>query len=539
MMVGQSQSQSLSDFLPVVGRSPSVSDVGDLPRSVSTEDDDVGVGISGNARERERSAAAAAMLRTPDSISETIRSSAMSCPDRNRLVTSYYQHFHLHHPMLVPRKFFDIESYPEFLEEAVCLIGKIYVSRNVEADEILEAASAVAGSSSDLSDVSVSHVQALLIYGIVLHTLQHHQEAYSFVARASEIATALHMDRAEFASAEAFPQPRTESFRRTLWELYAVEAFMAGLHRTTSKLSEIGDSRFPDPPFLPGIDETSAPQQIHTLSSFEARFFDADPHQEQYSVGCYRIDSIRILHRVLKLSNFDSNTESYAVQSIDDSISGWFNHLPPKYSDVVDEDGIVDPILVQAYFFLYCASIFLHYPRSDLAFTRVASSEVACVESNYSSPSTGIKHTTKALEASKGICRLAAIPNVVEKSSPLFVCAVVLATIVELAYISNSNPQPKSVPKDRLILLLGVLLRLARRWSTADVAARQLRILASSILNPEPATTTQATFFPPTPAWSQLAFDFQNASSWMDFFQIDTTSGDQPVANDDGSFPSL
>lgn len=47
-------------------------------------------------------------LRTPNSIFDKTQSSSLTLsPDRARLVDNYYRHFHPHHSILVPRKFYD------------------------------------------------------------------------------------------------------------------------------------------------------------------------------------------------------------------------------------------------------------------------------------------------------------------------------------------------------------------------------------------------------------------------------------------------
>ena len=91
-----------------------------------------------------------------------------------------------------------------------------------------------------------------------------------------------------------------------------------------------------------------------------------------------------------------------------------------------------------------------------------------------------------ALRISRGICNILSIPSAVENCSPLLTCAVILSTVVELTLHANTRVAPHiSVHKDRAILLLGVLTRLGKVWSTANKAAEQLRVLANKIVAPD------------------------------------------------------
>lgn len=358
-------------------------------------------------------------------------SGGLQTVDSELLLKAYYMHFHPAHPILVPRQSFSQQRYPDYLHWTVFFAAQYYAPQHLGKSDIEEAVKIMLAPDKD--DMTVCRVQALIIYSIVLHSIHRPQEALECIGRAVQLADAIGLSRPDFASSNATPTSvQEESIRRTWWELYIIEGYLAALHRRPSLLSKTG-SFYPP---LPGPEELYAAGACDpkppSLAMFENRAFANDSERSQYSSHCYRIEGIRIIHRVLDLFGHD-HSQPDDVHAVDNAIASWKYYLPRENSDVADGLGDTDPLLFQAHYFVHSASILLHFPRSNLPATVPSAADIACVKDHTQRIPSISQHTTKAIAASKEICNLAASLSSTNYCSPLFICALILACIVQLA----------------------------------------------------------------------------------------------------------
>lgn len=350
--------------------------------------------------------------------------------DTELFINSYYVHFHPAHPLLVPRQYLARQQYPDYLQWTICFIAQHYgvqQSGNHDFEGTFKVMLAP-----DKDEMTVSRVQALVLYAIVLHSLHRPQEALGCTRRACQIANAMGLNRPDFASLNAAPgSVEEESIRRTWWELYVVEAYLSALHRQPSLLSSLERSY----PLLPTFEESYAAGTCDpdppSLAQFEDRAFVRVPERRIYSSYSYRIEAIRIIRRVQSV--WEDQAQPDAVQVVDSALASWKYYLPGARQGVADDLGDIDPLFFQAHFFVHSASILLHFPRSDLPAMVPSAAEIACVASHAEHIPGWSHHTVKAIAASKEISNLAANLPHTDSCSPFFICALILASIVQLA----------------------------------------------------------------------------------------------------------
>ncbi|KAK5747708.1 hypothetical protein LTS12_022257 [Elasticomyces elasticus] len=420
--------------------------------------------------------------------------------DQEALINTFYSNFYASHPFLVPRRHYTSQNYPDYLILTICFIGSHYTNH-----QILAAAStlhdAVATAIAPPDPQTVHRVQALMLYATILHARHEPHHAQTVILRAATIALALGMDSPSFAQDNAAGNPLVEeSLRRTWWELYTIDLYIAALHRQPTcgikgaRKSSVMNYHLPSsqPLFEAGLGD---PHPLTTLRIFEDQAFAliktrTDTSANSSSYG-YRVEAIRLVDCVMCLSE-TANTDK--IEATDAALAAWRLHnssSPP----LMPGGGDIDPLLFQAHFFIHTASVFLHFPRSDFALTVPSSSQAidtTCAKSHTrltSSTSGAQMHTMKAIAASKEICSLAAIPWPLELHSPFFVCAVILACIVQLAAASVGQGRRNQgvddgglleAYRDR-VLLLGSLRCLGEKWAVAHNALQYLRLIAEGI----------------------------------------------------------
>lgn len=131
---------------------------------------------------------------------------------------------------------------------------------------------------------------------------------------------------------------------------------------------------------------------------------------------------------------------------------------------------------------------------------------------------TSTQHAAKAINASKALADLAALP--MEKHSPFFICGLVFACVVNLsacsAYPKRSSTQQN---RDRVALILGVLKSLSRTWIIAQYVSQQLKRAASEIFKTRPELSAAAA---PSNSSYDSGIDMSgfpaDLSSWLDLF---------------------
>jgi len=398
--------------------------------------------------------------------------------DDPQLTNLYYSNFHAAHPILVPRAWYNEQHYPKYLTSVVQFIGS-HFSTSVSSDSLRNAV----GKKLASADAHTSTmVQALLLFSIALHSRNEAKEAQENLARAVDLALELGMNRSCFAVLNGHQQPIVEeSIRRTWWELFIVDGYMAALHRKTGFKSSQVDMGIALPCEETIFTEGICPPNPPTLAQFDGRLF-AD-EEIQFSSFCYRIEAVRILSRVLAIAGADEVHEDQ-IQAVDNALAGWVHHLPATKADIVNNFGEVDEMLFQAHMIIQCSNIFLHFPRSELLATLPGTAEIVCAGGGKQMcPATTLHmHAVKATDASKELSNLAALRVPVQKHTPFFVCGLVLSAIVQLSACSVHACHCMEQHRDRVALIIGILKSLSQHWTIASTVLQQVKKVGAEVL---------------------------------------------------------
>lgn len=393
----------------------------------------------------------------------------------------YYTFFHDAHPILPPIHLIHrLAPLPACLQAVLKFTAAHFIP---DLSTSLYRETAVLELKAD-TEPSCYHVQALLIFSIVLHARNERSEAVESFTTAVDLALRLGMNREAFALSVGGDDPvRTESIRRTWWELYMTDSMFAAFDHMPCKIANntTMDVKLPcdELSFAAGVFLTEPP----TITDFYNRLFANQ--DRDYGSYCYAIEATRILKRTLDLVYIvDDYQLAEQVESIDAAIAAWFHHLPDSKKTVLTPDGSVDQVLFRAHMAIHCASIYLHLPRSHLLSTPTAMASIPCARRGLaiSAPTSNIVHAAKCIKAANDLAGLAALRSPVLKNSPFFICGLVIGAIVQLCACSvraSSSLEPR---RDRLALTIGQLKSLNPTWAISRLVMRQIKIVAREVL---------------------------------------------------------
>lgn len=394
------------------------------------------------------------------------------------LVDIYYTYFHSAHPILPPLHLLYRSYVPPYLDQVIKFVGSHFtpaanseVYRPTVKSSVME------------QDGSVEKAQALLLLAIVLHSRNERAEAGECLAVAVELTFQLGLHRSEAAVAMGGGDPvREETLRRTWWEMFIIEGMLTALgvqrvFRCNSVPLEVAlpcEERI----YQSGLPAPPPP----TIAQFDERIF-ADEERD-FSSYCYRIEAVRILGRVVAVQDMIEGQQDH-VEAIDARVTSWFHHLPESKSELLRPDGSVDEMMFQATMIVNGASIYLHFPRSDLLSSPTVAAEVICGHHGPCSvPSFSHQaHAMKAVKAASELSTLASIRLPVVKHTPFFICALVLSSIVQLAACSVKAGGMPDPSRDRLTLTIGVFKSLARTWAISQSIMRQIKAVARDVMD--------------------------------------------------------
>lgn len=454
--------------------------------------------------------------------------------DHEHKLDVFYRHFHQAHPFLVPRSYYTAQHYPLYLDSLVGQIAARYAIPSYGRTNHREKFDTTLVSGTE--DHTVARVQALLIAGIVLHADHEPHDAHRCISQGMQVAKALGMNDPNFARSYALeadtvmPAVTEESVRRTWWELYIIDVYLAGLHRRR-RCAEDHVLKHPLLPCSEAQFETidiSSLLIAQPLQAFQDRVFDSDRGGLRFSPYSYRIEAAQILERSLALVAA-SDRDHDSVQAVDNAVVSWKYNLPAQYSEVISPSGEVDQMLFQAHCFISCASILLHFPRSELPATVPSTAGITGAQEYRRLLPTSAQHTAKAIAASQEISNLATIPCSVDQHSPLFACSLILGCIVQLSaaciHVHVCGHQCLQQHRDRVVLIFGILQSMSQQWTVASNALQRLQPVARMIFSP-PEPPRGAADIPHTDGIAQSNIDASEGNDagvipWFDLLEMD------------------
>ncbi|KAM0669988.1 hypothetical protein ACQRIU_000383 [Beauveria bassiana] len=472
-----------------------------------------------------------------------------------RLVHLYYTFFHQAHPILVPAASYNRQDQPDYLHQVVRFIGSHY-SKVLRGDDFLEQTTVLLSR----DERSPAMVQALLLFSIIMSARNSRREAVAALSRAVSLALDLGMSRADFAVRYSDGSDlQTESLRRTWWELYIWEIYLALPDgKFTLRCSDVdGGAYLPceEAAYAPSSSSSSAsqrgpPSPPRTFSAFRARLFsspegDSDDNgsteqqppssssssqsPSHFSSYSYRIEAFHILARVMVLNTLHETHPDH-LQSVVNMIVSWGHLLPPCKVDVVDMYGNIDEMLFQAQFIIHYAAALLHVPRSNLRPKFPDLPSTICPETPVRlSPSlTRHIHDVKATEASKELSNLLSVHSRPEGYSPSMIPGAVLSGLVQLAAAEAHASECFEHHQNRAILVLATLSILKMQWATAREAYSHVKAAAAAHMTVAAACATASQ---PVAAAAAAAASQQPSQVQQAFGGADTRMYDESNTN--------
>ncbi|KAK2771033.1 C6 transcription factor [Colletotrichum kahawae] len=332
------------------------------------------------------------------------------------LIKSYYESFHNLHPLLLPRAAFlrlvkDPPSTFNFspLTAVMRLIGNIYARQEwsiLLKDQTEEGLL-------QLSPDSPVLVQCRLLYSIALFWNNFKDEAKHQMDCATEVAERLGMHKSEFSRQYNAGEPvLEESWRRTWWMLYIIDAYYAGTLGTMN--FRVGNIEATvELPCEEREYELEVIPQPQTLEDFDSREFA--PSNVTFSSFAYLISAVRCaalaISTVPKVASKEDSAQ--VIHSADSIIDAWSLLLPKERRNVMSKTGQIDELMFQAHLPIGVASIGLHSPLSDLRFNPVEDMSSCAREPPVDNPSSDLVnvHTVRVLRAVESQIHLLALPS--------------------------------------------------------------------------------------------------------------------------------
>ncbi|TIC96174.1 hypothetical protein CH35J_008749 [Colletotrichum higginsianum] len=374
-------------------------------------------------------------------------------------------------------------------------------------------------------------VQSRLLYSVALFWHSFKAEAKHQMDLAVRLALDLGMFQQEFARTHGAGDPvLTESWRRTWWELYIIDAYYAGTLGTMN-FAVVDVEATVELPCEESEYESGQIPTPKTLDDFDCREFSSG--DASFSSFAYLISAVRCAASAIsaapKITSREDST--HIIQSADSVIDGWSLLLPKDRKQVMTKAGHIDELMFQAHLLINVATIGLHRPFSDLRFNPVEDISSCAREPplEIAKPELVNVHTVRVLRSVEAQIRLLALPVRPFHHTPFVTCMISEGT---LALLSACNfllrGKELSIARDQIRMMIGCLKTLGETWPRTERNVQEIQTVARHVLRLGPnvtAGTSSGTRSSRVPSLSAV-----ERSS-------DSQTG--PVTDDNDVFPSL
>ena len=393
----------------------------------------------------------------------------------------FYSNFHNAHPFVIPQRLYRAKPtlLPPVLKSVILFVASHFIPGFVQ-DGLRNAAENI---TSDRVPADGFKVQGLLLFGMSLFARCEQELALTIIDQAIDLALNLGMNSKTFAITHGMGNAIIEeSWRRTWWDLYMVDGILSSLNSIhhTFRLQHIHND-VPLPCEESDYLECKAITTFRSQQDFLDRAFAAEPFN--YSSEAYKIESVRLLGKVVNISSDIVSPNDEQVESLDAQLANFILSLPPEKRYTIERDGKCDEILFSAHNLIDSALISLHRPRSTLTFIQNHyPTECTRPEAIRAPISAYEVHTAKAIKAANSISQAIALRTPLSKHSPCFVCATLLSAIVHLpAYSVEMDMERASAIKERLQLTINALNSIGEVWPMGKAAKGQISQFARDV----------------------------------------------------------
>ncbi|PKX90766.1 fungal specific transcription factor domain-containing protein [Aspergillus novofumigatus IBT 16806] len=361
------------------------------------------------------------------------------------LIQLYYQTFHRSHPLLIPRKALHSplsEKIPQYILSIMRFIGA-HQHHDPSLKELFRrSAYSVLFDSTPRDGFKV---QGMVLLAIVDHARGAEDSATSIMQAAVNLALELGMNKAAFAAEHSGGNSiLEESWRRTYWELYFVDGYLAAMRDQSAfqLFHSPADVR------LPGDEELYNSGDAVILSNLTFKDLTNKWHfddERRFPSFAYRIWAVRLLGMVMELNrSLDIDLDSQ-IETIDAALVASLMQLPSSQRGVYGSHSGLDEMTFQA-------QMTNHSPSASLDL-----------------------HSQKLLRAADLLCNLATLPNPIKYRTPFFTCALAMCVVVHtVACLFVSVPEKQESIKARIQLGVGALHVLGKSWPLAKTVRQRL-----------------------------------------------------------------
>ncbi|CAI7672030.1 unnamed protein product [Penicillium pancosmium] len=408
--------------------------------------------------------------------------------EQDSLVHSYYKNFHRFLPLLLPRRHMtrhcqnpnrQLSLKP--LIAAMRLIGYIY--NFGEWSSALQDHVETCLAQAMPSDPVV--VQARLLYSVALFWYDHKDQAKTEMDDAIRLALDLQMHHEEFAVKNGAEDPVVgESWRRTWWMLYTVDAYYAGTLGTMEfQVMEV-DATVGLPCEEQEYESGVIPVP-KTLQDFDCREFS--PEDTVFSSFAYLIGAVKCTALAIFSApkNAVKEDSPHVIQAADSALDGWLLLLPKDGKQVMTKSGEIDELMFQAHLLIHVASIGIHRPLSDLKFNPIEDISSCARDPPPDNPTPELinVHTVRVIRAAEAQIRLLALPVRPFHHTPFTTCMISEGTLALLSACHFLLKGPKlAIARDQIRMTIGCLKTLADFWPRTARNLREIQTIAQHVL---------------------------------------------------------
>ncbi|ETS76465.1 hypothetical protein PFICI_11852 [Pestalotiopsis fici W106-1] len=410
--------------------------------------------------------------------------------DNDALVQKFYRDFHRFHPMVVPwehlvRLYQDPDKQPRLapLVAVLRLIGHLFDAQawSQPLQNFVEACFSQAHPAEPVM------VQCRLLYSMALFWFDKKDESMAEMDSAVQLATTLGMHRRDFATAHGSGDPvLAESWRRTWWWIYIIDAYYVGTLRNREFAVKHIDADVELPCNEIEYEQGDIPTP-QTLENFNCREFYPEA---EFSSFAYLIGAVKSAASAITMSPKRSSKEasSHVIQAADAMIDGWHLLLPKKLKNVMSRSGDIDELMFQAHLVLHVATIGLHRPLSELRFNSVEDHSSCAREPRPEMTATEqiSIHTIRVLRSVEAQVRILALPVRPFNHTPFTTCMVSEGT---LALLSACNflleGKEREIARDQIRLIIGCLTSLGELWPRTARNVKEIQFIARHVFGLE------------------------------------------------------
>ncbi|KAI6762516.1 hypothetical protein HG530_008496 [Fusarium avenaceum] len=390
-------------------------------------------------------------------------------PQRERYLDSFYRNFFAAHPFIPPKELLLVLAQSTSLEPllaAIRWIGSLYIDQDISPSLFKDASRLV--EDNPLKDGFSVQARLLLIIG--LDGSRQRKRAEGLMTEAREISIQIGLNTDPFARSNGQGmQMLEESWRRTWWELYVVDALMSGVHLTdTFALYGVpADVALPceEYQYLTG----QIPTTTHPYDQENIGLFDGRP----FSSYTYRIQCACFLGKLQRMPT--------QVEQIDKLLANWMLRLPPSKYDAYC-NGELDEMMFQAIMMWHAISILVHQPHSQLDPSSTHYIKACAPNTPAMSRDAFNPHTKRTIRAAKELSKMATYRVPLLTHTHFFAYMLTLSSTIHLSKWSLAFvPQDDENLRQNMSQSIGALIKFAEMWPMAQHLGRQVKQIAKEV----------------------------------------------------------